>query len=237
MRLTNALMVLVDISGYTRFITQRTLALTHAEQIITELLESVINCSRHPMQLNKLEGDAALLFGEVATHDVEAARDACGQIRAFFTAFDACLSNLQAMRVHCDCPACTNISALSLKAFVHSGEIAIKQVQRFEELAGEPVIRLHRMMKNSVTERVYVLCTPQAAALAQLDTAVMRAHSEDLDGFGPTPLWLVDPAELPELQERDPSASPYRPGDTTGPVSYRISLGQRVRRWFVRLWG
>lgn len=189
------------------------------------------------MQLNKLEGDAALLFGEVATQDVEAARDAFGQIRAFFTAFDACLSNLQAMRVHCDCPACTNISALSLKAFVHSGEIAIKQVQRFEELAGEPVIRLHRMMKNTVAERVYVLCTPHAAALAQLDPAALKTHSEDLDGFGPTPLWLIDPAELPEPDERDQSVSADRQVNAAGPVPYRISFGLRMRRWLLRLWG
>lgn len=196
-RLTHVLLVLVDISGYTRFITERSLALSHAEQIITELLEAVINRSRHPMQLNKLEGDAALLFGEVAATDVVAARDAFAQIGAFFTVFDACRADVQAVRSNCDCPACTNISVLSLKAFVHSGEIAIKQVQRFEELAGEPVIQLHRMTKNDVAERVYVLCTSQAAALAQLDPAVLKPHSEDLAGFGPTPMWLIDPTDLP----------------------------------------
>lgn len=230
MRLTNALLVLVDISGYTRFITQRTLALTHAEQIITELLEAVINRSRHPMQLNKLEGDAALLFGEVAATDGEAARDAFGQIRAFFQVFDTRLVELQAMRSNCSCAACTNITALSLKAFVHSGEIAIKRVQRFEELAGEPVILLHRMMKNTVSERVYVLCTPQAAALAQLDRATLSRHNEDLEGFGPTAMWLIDPVVLPISAEK--SEAP----DSPAQARYSIRLGQRLRRWMTRLW-
>jgi hypothetical protein len=229
MRLTNALLVLVDISGYTRFITQRTLALTHAEQIITELLEAVINRSRHPMQLNKLEGDAALLFGEVAASDGVAARDAFGQIRAFFQAFDARLVQLQAMRSNCNCAACTNISALSLKAFVHSGEIAIKRVQRFEEIAGEPVIQLHRMMKNTVSERVYVLCTPEAAALAKLDPATLKAHSENLDGFGSTSLWLIDPAELPMSVQTDATRA------SAAQARYTFRLGQRLRRWIVRL--
>ena len=42
MKEIDACMVLLDISGYTGFVNYRTTSLLHAEQIITELLDSVI---------------------------------------------------------------------------------------------------------------------------------------------------------------------------------------------------
>ena len=73
MRLAQALLVIVDISGYTEFITNRQVSLLHAEQIITELMESVIDRADHPLVVNKLEGDAALLFREFQPGDADAA--------------------------------------------------------------------------------------------------------------------------------------------------------------------
>ena len=37
----------------------------HAEEIIFELLEAVIDHAAHPLTLNKLEGDAAFLYAEM----------------------------------------------------------------------------------------------------------------------------------------------------------------------------
>ena len=80
MRLAPALLVIVDISGYTEFITNRQVSLLHAEQIITDLMESVIDHAGHPLAVNKLEGDAALLFREYEPADADAAtRDVLAQ--------------------------------------------------------------------------------------------------------------------------------------------------------------
>ena len=62
MELIKAVLVLADIGGYTRFIKMHGTSLVHAERIITDLLESVINESEFPLTLNKLEGDAALFY-------------------------------------------------------------------------------------------------------------------------------------------------------------------------------
>lgn len=59
MELIQAFIILIDISGYTKFIHKHRVSLIHAERIITELLESVIDASEHPLILNKLQGDAA----------------------------------------------------------------------------------------------------------------------------------------------------------------------------------
>ncbi|MGA8276609.1 MAG: DUF2652 domain-containing protein [Rhodanobacteraceae bacterium] len=199
MRISVAYLVVVDISGYTRFVTERSLTLAHAEQIITDLINAVLDRACHPMILNKLEGDAALMYREVEDDAVEAGHDVLAQVRSFFPAFHACATKLRADRHNCTCDACANIAALKLKAFVHLGEIAIKQVRQFEELAGEPVILVHRLMKNAVPGNEYVLLTQSAISGARLDQGNLRTHTEAVEGMGVHHLWLIDPLDLPEL--------------------------------------
>ena len=211
MRLAQALLVIVDISGYTEFITNRQVGLLHAEQIITDLMESVIDRADHPLVVNKLEGDAALLFREYASDTATAAaREVLAQVGGFFDAFATCLQCIRHERRHCTCDACSNTDRLCLKAFVHAGEIAIKQVRQFEELAGEDVIAIHRMLKNTVPSREYVLASARVREMAgdALDAAV--PHRETLDGIGETTLWLATPGELPRLAQRParPAAEP-----------------------------
>ena len=61
MEIKEVSLVLADISGYTEFVQAHRTALLHAEQIITDLLEAVIDSAEYPLTLNKLEGDAVLL--------------------------------------------------------------------------------------------------------------------------------------------------------------------------------
>ena len=64
MVIKEVVMVLLDISGYTKFLTMHKTSMLHAELIISKLLESVIVASEHPLTLNKLEGDAAFLYAK-----------------------------------------------------------------------------------------------------------------------------------------------------------------------------
>lgn len=237
MRLVHAYLVLVDISGYTRFVTDRTLTLTHAEQIITDLINAVIDQARHPLILNKLEGDAALLFREAGSDDADAGRDVMSQVRSFFPAFEDCAKRLREDRRNCGCDACKSIDSLSLKAFVHLGEFAIKQVRQFEELAGEPVILLHRLMKNTVESHKYVMMTRAAADGAHLQESALTAHVEDVDGFGPQQLWLTDAQLLPESNKTAGSPT-IRTAASSHNNHFRhlphveTSLWKTIRGWF-----
>ena len=225
MRLAHAFLVIVDISGYTAFIHQRETSLLHAEQIITELMESVIDRAAHPLTVNKLEGDAALMYAETEVGDAAAARDVLAQVKAFFPAFEGCLGKQRAARVACTCEACKNVDMLRLKAFVHVGELAMKRVANFEELAGESVIFVHRLLKNTVPSREYVLMSEAVRAAAELDPATLVAHVEQLDGVGEAQLWLCAaeelPFELPAVAVAAPPAIPPKAG-----------FGQRLRAWF-----
>ena len=193
MRLTRAILVIADISGYTSFITMREVSLVHAEQIITELLETVIDGAEFPLKLNKLEGDAALLYAESVTDPARAAGDVLRQINAAFELFYAKLAAIGAARRHCNCEACSNIGNLRLKAFLHEGEIAIKQIRQFEELAGENVILIHRLLKNTVPSREYLLLTRAFAELLGAECPAHVEHREDAEGIGDVELRIVAP--------------------------------------------
>ena len=192
MRLTHAVLVLADISGYTAFITNRETSLLHAEQIITALLEAMIDRTEHPLVLNKLEGDAAFFWAESGDDHAAAMRDALVQVEALFAAFDGKLAQLRGERANCTCEACANLGGLRIKAFVHCGEVAVKQVRQFEELAGEDVILVHRLMKNHLAEREYVLLSERAAQAWPLpEVAAARAHAEEFEGLGRLQLTVV----------------------------------------------
>ena len=201
MRLTHAVMVIADISGYTNFITNRNVSLLHAEQIITDLLESMVDRTEHPLILNKLEGDAAFLYAESGDDHAAAANNALIQVAALFPAFYQRLDRIRQDRSHCGCDACAKVGNLKLKAFVHCGEIAVKQFRQFEELAGEDVILIHRLMKNKVEGHEYVLLTAPIYWAVPTVTPLGQVHHEEFDGVGMLDLLRLAPAELASVTD------------------------------------
>jgi uncharacterized protein DUF2652 len=196
-RLAHAQLVIVDISGYTDFIVNRTISLVHAEQIVSELLDALAERSQHPLILNKFEGDAALLFAESGDDPAAAASDVVAQLGSMFDAFADRRQRIADARTGCSCDACTNVVSLRLKAFMHCGEIAIKQLRGFEELAGEDVILLHRLLKNEVKEREYALLTAAVCALWPHGDADGYASSATCDGVGTVAVRVLPPERLP----------------------------------------
>lgn len=206
MRLTHAVLAIVDISGYTRFVHQPEISLVHAEQIITTLLDAVIDRAAHPLQLNKLEGDAALLYAEFEGPAAPVVGDILAQAGAFFAAFERTRLRLQQDRSACGCEACQGIEQLRLKMLLHLGEIAIKQVRQFVELAGKPLIVLHRLLKNSVPLREYLLMTEDFLAALPAPVEGLTLLDEAPDGTAPVRIGYLPAtpeamARLPQLPQ------------------------------------
>ncbi len=55
-------LVLLDISGYTRFTTAHKVNLLHAELIIDNLLDNIISKSKYPLVVHELLGDAITFY-------------------------------------------------------------------------------------------------------------------------------------------------------------------------------
>ena len=168
MRTFSAILAVADISGYTRFVVMHRSSVAHAEQIISDLMETVTQHSEVPLKLQKLEGDAAFLVAEVTGPIDEAVNDVMQQVVDFMAAFQDKKKQLFEKSVGgCACTACQSIEKLGLKTVIHRGEVLEKQMGGLTELAGEPVIVAHRLLKNSIEDDNYVLATDELVSFLE----------------------------------------------------------------------
>jgi len=210
-RQTQGFLVIADISGYTRFIlahkqleeggptTRRgRVNQEHAEAIITMLLETVIEGLEDTLLLNKLEGDAALFYVESDAPDDLAVRLLLRLVEVF-ERFNARLESLWECN-GCFCNACCDRGDLRIKVLAHYGEFMLKRVSRFEELAGDAVILIHRLLKNEVDSNEYLLVTDALGRLLP-ETQQWKIQEEQVKDFGAQTVRVHFPAE-PQVELR-----------------------------------
>jgi Protein of unknown function (DUF2652) len=198
MEIRDAYLILADISGYTHFVKMHRASVLHAEEIVTELMEAVIDAAGPPLILNKLEGDAAFLYAPAITDNNPEPQVILHQVWGFFQAFKTKQQNLiKAGEGGCFCEACCNIGNLKLKVILHYGQVVIKRVRQLEELAGRDVILTHRLLKNSLKTHEYLLATEEFYQLGstQPGQAAME-HRENYDDLGPVKLRVFYPNTL-----------------------------------------
>jgi uncharacterized protein YndB with AHSA1/START domain len=147
-RSTRGCLLIADITGYTDYL--RDTELEHAQDVLADLLETIIAGIEPPFTLSKLEGDAA--FAYVASDDVSASMLFDTVDSAYF-AFRRRLRDI-VQSTTCSCNACVLIPRLDLKFFVHEGEYVIRRIARSEELTGSDVILLHRLLKGAAGQTV-----------------------------------------------------------------------------------
>jgi D-serine deaminase-like pyridoxal phosphate-dependent protein len=122
----NALLLIADIDGYTRFMSMHRTSLAHAQENTLSLLDAVIDAAPD-LELSGLEGDAAFLYAADPSAQ-EIARSLTGVATAMHRAFHAEQARLEALRV-CPCDACVQTGNLSVKVVAHYGE-AVLSVSR-----------------------------------------------------------------------------------------------------------
>jgi len=181
------LLIIADISGYTRYMTANAKTLAHSQTIITELIHAIVEQIELPLEVAKLEGDAVFLFCRKqggALPWPEARRILGERLFLFFGRFRARLAEL-GRSTTCTCNACTHIEKLRLKVVVHSGEALFHRVLKFEELAGVDVILVHRLLKNSVDADQYLLLTEAAGRDLEFPASVRWIEgAETYDDIG-----------------------------------------------------
>jgi hypothetical protein len=190
-------LLIADITGYTMFLTRS--ELEHAQGILDALFKSIFAEIKPPIMLSNLQGDAALTYlPDANLPQRQFPLDAIERIYCSFA------NTLGAMRLNttCTCNACRNMNQLDLKFFLHHGTYATQEMAGRTELQGAEVIRLHRLMKNSVTAstgiKAYALVTEQAADAIGLPDFFAGAirHVEHLDEFGETVCYVYDLAPI-----------------------------------------
>ncbi|MEM8642080.1 MAG: DUF2652 domain-containing protein [Cyanobacteria bacterium P01_G01_bin.54] len=241
-----AIFVIADITGYTRFMLANREALLHSQIIISELIRAILKQAKIPLQIAKLEGDAVFMYClKSESRSGQPEHEALGaKLLTFVTAFMGKLRELSYGSV-CGCSACRNMEQLRLKIVAHSGEALFYQLDRFEELAGPDVITVHRLLKNSLSARQYILLTDVAAQEIHFpDTVHLQPHLEEYADLGKIQTWvheLPDPERLETWQigrrvtVKRPTRRFVRPAPLLSPLS-RSALGQTLAQWRQMVW-
>lgn len=223
----NALLVIADIGGYTRFMSLHRLSLAHAQENTLRLLDAVIDAAPD-LELSGLEGDAAFLYVTEPTAEA-LTRSLAGLTQAMHAAFHAEQEKMRSLTV-CPCDACHQTGNLNVKVVAHYGEVVLTPRRGGTTLAGVDVILVHRMLKNSVPVAEYVLMTEPVHALAGAPFSERAtAIDEELEGLGTERLYYVD---LAAMAEPVPAPEPptwlrrttFNAGMTARAVPYVVGL-------------
>ncbi len=184
-------LVLADISGYTSFLSQT--ELDHAHEILTDLLETILQRFKTLLTICKLEGDAVfaytpearLLRGETLLELIEVT----------YTDFRERMKNVR-RHTTCTCRACQSIPMLDLKFFIHHGDFVVQNISGTQELAGSDVNLVHRLMKNHITEntgwRAYSLFTQAGLECTGLQPEGLFEGTESYEHLGEVKIFSMD---------------------------------------------
>lgn len=188
-----ACLVIADISGYTSYLA--VVELDHAQDILTDLMDTVVSTFRPTFRLAKLEGDAAFVYAIAPTIDGSALQDS---VERTYFAFQRRLRDIGQAST-CDCNACIRMPSLDLKVVAHHGDIVRQRIAGREELAGRAVIEAHRLLKNDVDTALgmpaYALYSDACIAAMGIEdpaAAGLVAHRETYEHLGEITVWVRD---------------------------------------------
>jgi class 3 adenylate cyclase len=166
-------LLLADISGYTRFMSgveeehglDFSDGIPAAYSILGDLLDAVVEGVGPALVLVKLEGDAVFAAAPAAGLDGQGDR-VLETIHGTYRAFIAARTRAIPSSDHV-CTACPAVAHLDLKVILHRGPAVRQSVGSGSDLLGPAVTVAHRLLKNTVRDRIgarpYLFMTAAAA--------------------------------------------------------------------------
>jgi uncharacterized protein YndB with AHSA1/START domain len=185
-------LLIADISGYTSYLAA--VELDHAQDILADLIGTVVTSLRPSFRLAKLEGDAAFVAASADKLDGSLLLDT---IERCYFGFRRRRRDVR-QATSCTCNACVRIPELNLKFVVHHGMALRHRIAGSEELLGSDVIVVHRLLKNDVVGRfgiaAYSLFTQAAVDAMAIDPAAlgMGPLVETYEHLGEVATWVHD---------------------------------------------
>lgn len=189
----SGILLIADISGYTKYLASS--ELEHAQDSLRSLLNLIIEHTRPPLVISRLEGDAVISYapaksfqqGQTIVEIIER------------TYIDFCHAReLMMLNTTCTCNACRNIPNLDLKFFVHFGSFMLEPLHSYTELVGTDVNLIHRLTKNSVTQQTglnayvaYTQAAVDALGIGQIAESMIR-HADTYESIGEVQVYLDD---------------------------------------------
>ncbi|HEY4634676.1 MAG TPA: DUF2652 domain-containing protein [Candidatus Limnocylindrales bacterium] len=156
-----------------------------AYSVLGALLNAVISGVEPDFTLVKLEGDAVFAVAPAASLDGEGDR-VVGNLRTMYESFIEGRTRAIPASDHV-CIACPAVAHLDLKVVLHRGHAVRQTVGSSSDLLGPAVTVAHRLLKNTIRERIgfrpYLFLTDAAANALGLPL-VGLAHREEYQDAG-----------------------------------------------------
>jgi hypothetical protein len=184
--------LIADISGYTSYLAG--VELDHAQDIVADLVGTVVSALRPTFRLAKLEGDAAFTYAPAEKVDGSLLLDT---IERCYFGFRRRRRDVR-QATSCECNACLRIPDLNLKFVVHHGQALHQRMAGRDELMGSDVIVAHRLLKNDVVQQTaataYALITQACIDAVAVDPVVlgMTGITESYEHIGEVRAWVHD---------------------------------------------
>ena len=197
-------LLLADISGYTGFMSgveqehgvDFSGGIPAAYAVLGALLDAVVEGLKPDFSLVKLEGDAVFAAAPATTLDAHG-EQVLEQLETMYRSFIDRRTKAIPASDHV-CTACPAVAHLDLKIVLHRGQTVRQAVGSGSDLLGPAVTVAHRLLKNTVRDRIgyrpYLFLTDAAASGLGL-TDVGLAHDEVYPDAGPIQGRIVELGE------------------------------------------
>ncbi len=186
-------LIISDITGYSKYINES--ELEHARDSLTALLNILIDHTKSPLVLSKLEGDA--VFSYAPAGGFLQGQSLLDMIESTYASFRQALE-LMVINTTCTCNACRNLPNLDLKFFVHFGSYMTQKLGNFTELLGNDVNLVHRLAKNHIKEatgfKAYAAFTQSVMGALGLEDFQnsLTPHQESFADVGEVQMYVHD---------------------------------------------
>jgi hypothetical protein len=199
---------IADISGYTEYMLKNQMDYSHGTLIVLKLLNSLIKEIQVPLEISKLEGDAIFMYllKDKIPEVYQQNPLLLGQkLIQFFEVFSKALNELEKSS-DCACGACSNIEHLNLKVIAHYGRATIDKIGNFQELSGVDVILIHRLLKNKIPSKSYLLLTKPAHEKISFENKKLIESTEEDKDIGKIAVCFC---EMPQAGGKPPKGSAW----------------------------
>lgn len=224
----HGLLFIPDISGFTKFVTEN--EIEHSNHIIAELIELLLEANSVGLQVAEIEGDAVLFYKQGVPPDVDAVLAIAEKM---FIDFHSYLKIIERDNV-CQCGACRTVNDLTLKFICHFGELSEAHIHHRTKIMGSAVILAHKLLKNSVPGKEYILFTDEYLLSQKFEPATLdhfdhfRETKETIDNFGDVPVQFLP---LHYLHQQVPEPEQLPPLSFDGkPVEFRILINAPIKK-------
>jgi class 3 adenylate cyclase len=198
-------LILMDISGYTGFLAgverqhgeDFSAGLPAGYRVLGELLQDLIDGLAPEFELVKVEGDAVFGTGQAEALDGRGAA-LVSRLGALYRTFTSRRDVMAVTATDDKCTACFAVATLDLKIVIHRGFAVRQPIGGSLDLVGPAVNVAHRLLKNTVRDRIgqrpYLLITDAAADKLQVADRGLD-HDEHYPDVGSIGVRIVDLAE------------------------------------------